>query len=324
MLDMMFILTIGNTAVSRIKGITAAGGNEELIKFTPPADAEYLFYDRPRCINSIPVTPSGNPTPAIITKAARELVKFPVLVVRAGSIAEPLLPYVHISQKEGGDIRREAGVSDVREIIERGSILAEEISRHEKDVMLAESIPGGTTTAMAVLRKLGYDSVSSSSMSNNPVELKKAIIEEALRRAKNADGIDILKELGDPVLAFIYAFARRFRGKTYLAGGTQMLAVAALLKLDGVKPEGIVTTKYVVRDGSATFPETAREIGVDFIEVPIDLSISGHQGIREYEKGIVKEGVGAGGAYHIALNSGFSSREIVDEIDSLYSKLIIN
>ena len=54
MLDMMFILTIGNTAVSRIKGITAAGGNEELIKFTPPADAEYLFYDRPRCINSIP------------------------------------------------------------------------------------------------------------------------------------------------------------------------------------------------------------------------------------------------------------------------------
>jgi len=91
---MMFILTIGNTAVSRIKGITAAGGNEELIKFTPPADAEYLFYDRPRCINSIPVTPSGNPTPAIITKADRELVKFPVLVVRVGSIAEPLIsPY---------------------------------------------------------------------------------------------------------------------------------------------------------------------------------------------------------------------------------------
>jgi len=26
MLDMIFILTIGNTAVSRIKGITAAGG----------------------------------------------------------------------------------------------------------------------------------------------------------------------------------------------------------------------------------------------------------------------------------------------------------
>ncbi|MGC8645241.1 MAG: nicotinate mononucleotide-dependent phosphoribosyltransferase CobT [Thermoplasmata archaeon] len=321
MLDMIFILTIGNTAISRINGITAAGGNPDLIKFTPPADAEYLFFERPRCINSIPVTPSGNPTPAIITKASRELAKFPVMVVRSGSTAEPLLPYVFVSSKEGGDIRREAGVPGISEIIGRSKILADELFSLEKEAMLAESIPGGTTTAMAILRRLGYDSISSSSLPMNPVDLKSRVVDEAMRRAGDVKGLNVLKELGDPVLAFIFAFSREFRGKIYLAGGTQMLAVAALLKLDGVTPEGIVTTRYVVGDKTATFSRTAREIGVDFIEVPLDLSVSKYQGLREYEKGVVKEGVGAGGAYYIASKAGFTNKEIVNRVDTLYHKL---
>ncbi len=319
---MIFILAIGNTAVSRVNGITAAGESEDLIKFTPPADAEYLFYDRPKCIDSIPVTPSGNPTPAIITKASKKLVGFPVLVARAGAVTSPSLPYFFISDKEGRDIRRESGVPEIKEILERSSILADEIFKEDEEVMLAESIPGGTTTAMAILRSLGYNSVSSSSMSNNPVALKSKVVEEALLRVGKIERSKVLMEFGDPVLSFLYGFTRRFRGKVYLAGGTQMLAVAALLKSEGYNSGTIVTTNYVVEDKSATFSETANEIGAAFTEVKVNLSISRHPGIRDYENGIVKEGVGAGGAYYFASSTGFTDREIVEEIDSLYSDLI--
>lgn len=318
----MFILAIGNTAVSQINGITAAGESEELIKFTPPADAEYLFYDRPRCIDAIPITPSGNPTPAIVTKASKILAGFPVLVARAGSIAGPSLPYFFISNSQGKDIRTESGVPEINEILEKSSILADEVFKVDDEVMLAESIPGGTTTAMAILRSLGYNSVSSSSMSKNPVSLKLKVVEDALKRVGNLGRNEVLRELGDPVLAFLYGFARRFRGKVYLAGGTQMLAVAALLKLDGLNHATIVTTKYVIADNTATFSRTANEISSPFVEAKIDLSFSRYPGIREYEKGIVKEGVGAGGAYYLASATGFTNKEIVDKIDDLYSGLI--
>ncbi|MCW6159245.1 MAG: TIGR00303 family protein [Thermoplasmatales archaeon] len=319
---MIFILAIGNTEVSQINGITAAGETEELIKFTPPADAEYLFYNRPRCINAIPVTPSGNPTPAIMTKASKILVGFPILVARAGSIVGPSLPYFFISDSPGKDIRTESGVPDIKEILEKSSIIADEIFRMDDEVMLAESIPGGTTTAMAILRDLGYISVSSSSMSQNPVALKLKVVEDALQRVGNLGRNEVLRELGDPVLAFLYGFTRRFRGKVYLAGGTQMLAVTALLKLDGLNYGTIVTTKYVVADKTATFSRTANEIGTTFVEAKVNLFISRYPGIREYEKGIVKEGVGAGGAYYLASTTGFTNKEIVDKIDNLYSDLI--
>lgn len=319
---MIFILAIGNSAVSQINGITAAGESEELIKFTPPADAEYLFYDRPKCIEAIPITPSGSPTPAIVTKASKILVGFPVLVTRVGSIASPSVPYFFISDSQGKDIRTESGVPEINEILEKSSILADEVFNADDEVMLAESIPGGTTTAMAILRSLGYDSVSSSSMSRNPVSLKLKVVEDALKRVGDIGRNEVLRELGDPVLAFLYGFTRRFRGKVYLAGGTQMLAVAALLNSDGLNQATIVTTKFVIADKTATFTRTANEIGSPFVEAKIDLSFSRYPGIREYEKGIVKEGVGAGGAYYLASTTGFTNKEIVDKIDNLYSDLI--
>lgn len=103
----IFILVLGNTEVSLIPGISVAGATPELTKLTPPADAEYLFYEKPRIIDAIPVTPEGHPTPAIITKAARELANFPILVVRGGTYLAPLVPHVHISSAVGRDFRRE-------------------------------------------------------------------------------------------------------------------------------------------------------------------------------------------------------------------------
>jgi len=313
---------IGNTEVSKIKGITAAGGNDTLIKYTPPADAEFLFYDKPICIDAIPVTPEGNPTPGIITKASKNLLKLPILVIRAGSIIEPKIPYINLSSKEGGDIRKRKGVYDFEGIKEKSSILADFLNSFESEIMIAESIPGGTTTAMAVLTSLGFKARSSSSLKVNPLTLKEKVIEEAMERIEKESKIEVMEELGDPVLASISYISYHFKGKVYLAGGTQMLAVAAYLSHLKKNVESIITTKYVINDNSATFKETSKEIGVKYIESELDLSISQFKGIRDYENGIVKEGVGAGGAYYLARKKGFTNEEIVSEIDRIYRKMI--
>ncbi len=50
---------------------------------TPSADAEILKYGRP--VSVVPVSPSGCPTPAVITRAVRELVEFDPIVIDAGT-----------------------------------------------------------------------------------------------------------------------------------------------------------------------------------------------------------------------------------------------
>ncbi|MFN3136022.1 MAG: TIGR00303 family protein, partial [Candidatus Kryptonium sp.] len=41
--SVIFVLVIGNTKTAEIPGITVAGANPDLIKYTPPADAELLY-----------------------------------------------------------------------------------------------------------------------------------------------------------------------------------------------------------------------------------------------------------------------------------------
>src|SRR5215210_9004142 len=85
----VFVCVISHTATSEISGLTAAGANAELLKYTSPADAEFLYYGRCKCIDELPITPDGKPTPAIITRAALKLSNIPFLVVDAGAKVKP-------------------------------------------------------------------------------------------------------------------------------------------------------------------------------------------------------------------------------------------
>ncbi|AFK22056.1 nicotinate mononucleotide-dependent phosphoribosyltransferase CobT [Pyrococcus sp. ST04] len=330
-MESLFLLVLGNTEISLIPGISVAGATPELTKFTPPADAEYLFYEKPRIINAIPVTPEGHPTPAIITKASRELAKFPILVVRGGSYLAPLLPHVHISDIVGRDFRKEKAIPKVEEIIERTKLLGEELNRTNiKELVIGESTPGGTTTAQAVLWALGYDAKTSSASPRNPQELKEKVIKEGFERVgiKNGDlknePIKALAEFGDPTLATILGISMGFKRDVVLAGGTQMLAVAALLKALGedLSRFMIATTKWVVNDESATFLKTAREIGIITYSADLDFSGLKYRGLQDYEKGYVKEGVGAGGSVWLAVKAGFSPEDVARKVEELYERLI--
>ena len=64
----LFSFVISYTETSEIPGITVAGADPDFIKFTPPADAEFLHYGFCKSIDIIPMTPDGKPTPALLTR----------------------------------------------------------------------------------------------------------------------------------------------------------------------------------------------------------------------------------------------------------------
>ncbi|ASJ04611.1 nicotinate mononucleotide-dependent phosphoribosyltransferase CobT [Thermococcus barossii] len=330
-MESLFLLVLGNTEISTVPGISVAGATPELTKLTPVADAEYLFHEKPLTIDVIPVTPEGHPTPAIITKAARELANFPVLVVRGGTYLAPLVPHVHVSDAIGRDFRKGPALPEFGEIIKRAKLFGEELNKLPiKELVIGESTPGGTTTAQAVLWALGYDAKTSSASPNNPQGLKERVIGEAFERAGIEKGqlkdnpLEALRQFGDPMMATVVGISLGFRKSVVLAGGTQMLAVSALLKALGedLNRFMIATTKWVVNDRSATFLETAKEIGIITYSADLDFSKSEFEGLRDYENGYVKEGVGAGGATWLAVKAGFSPEEVSEKVEELYRRLM--
>ena len=100
----IFSLVISYTATSEIPGITVAGEHPDLIKFTGPADAEFIHYGHCKSISVIPMTPDGKPTPALLTKTALEASSIPSIIVNAGSKVSPKLPFIDMNLNYGKNI----------------------------------------------------------------------------------------------------------------------------------------------------------------------------------------------------------------------------
>src|SRR5690242_10198961 len=97
----IFICVISYTATSEIPGLTVAGANPELVKYTSAADSEFLYYGHCKCTNFVPATPDGKPTPALITRAALQLSEIPFLIVDAGAMIKPSVPSISFGLKPG-------------------------------------------------------------------------------------------------------------------------------------------------------------------------------------------------------------------------------
>ncbi|MCC8177584.1 MAG: nicotinate-nucleotide--dimethylbenzimidazole phosphoribosyltransferase, partial [Cloacibacillus sp.] len=65
----MFLLFISETALAKIPGLSAAGANLDALPYTAPADADMLFYDRPKVAASLHFDPFVHPSPALVTLA---------------------------------------------------------------------------------------------------------------------------------------------------------------------------------------------------------------------------------------------------------------
>ncbi len=304
----VFTCVISYTATSEIPGLTVAGANPDLVKYTSPADAEFLHYGRCTCIGVIPATPDGKPTPALITRAALQMADIPIFVVDAGAKIKPSIPYISFGVEPGRNIMNENAMdeSSARQAFEHGELLGKQLAGLSDLVVVGESIPGGTTTALAVLSALGVDAKfkMSSSMPENPHELKNMVVASAIKRAGSVSSpFEAIATFGDPMMPSVAGIASGVQaagGRAMLAGGTQMSAVVAILKGLGRPLMGICigTTSYVAKDPSANLAAlvnaTSRRIPI--LSCDLHLDESSKPGLQAFAKGFVKEGVGAGGA----------------------------
>ena len=133
-------------------------------------------------------------------------------------------------------------------------------------IFISESVPGGTTTAQAVMEAFGLDvnNLIGSSLINAPRSLKTKVIKTGLLNANlnyDFDSIDVISSVGDPFQAFSMGLligARLANQVVVLSGGSQMLAVIllALEYIDsGEKQEFVdfvflATTGWLVKDNS--------------------------------------------------------------------------
>lgn len=327
--NFLFSFVISYTETCEIPGITFAGSNSELIQFTPPADAEFLHYGFCKSIKQIPMTPDGKPTPALLTKVALESASIPHVVINAGSKIAPQLPYIQTDLAFGKNITQGPAMdeSEFLKAVDYGRIVGRTLSSVTDCLIIGESIPGGTTTALAVMRGLGIDAKVSSSIPKNPVELKNRIVTNALKNISSKDPFVIAATLGDPMIPFVAGMISTATeiSKVILAGGTQMAGVLSFGKSLGFNSDNlsIGTTSYIVNDESANFLDIVKQIAdIPVLVVNPKLEQSKHDGLKAFSEGFAKEGVGAGGCMIASmLKTGINSDRILELAEKEYSKI---
>lgn len=325
----LFSFVISYTETSEIPGITFAGADKDSIQFTPPADAEYLHYGYCKTIDKIPMTPDGKPTPGLLTKTALESASIPHLTINAGSKIHPQLPFIESSLPFGKNISIQDAMTDtiVSRAVEYGQILGRSLASLTDCLMIGECIPGGTTTALALLKALDYDAKVSSSIPDNPVELKNQIVTSALERIDSEHPYSIVAKIGDPMIPFVAGMLSSASSisKVMLAGGTQMAAVLAFASKIGFNEENtaIGTTSYITNDKTANFKELVHEIAdIPIISVDPGMKNSKFSGLKAFSEGFAKEGVGAGGSIVSSmLKTGNRSETFLSLAEKEYQRL---
>ncbi|KCZ73458.1 TIGR00303 family protein [Candidatus Methanoperedens nitroreducens] len=320
----LFICILANTETAKIPNISAAGKSPELTDYTPAADAELVETGRPISISEPAMTPSGAPTPAVLTRASMLLTGIPCLFINSGLNVRPRIPAIDINAQPGGDIRDGHAVAGVTDIYKKSENFGRKIAKLSDFVIIGESVPGGTTTAMGVMRALGYDGKVSSSFPENPLSVKDKVVSEGMRRSGISFGslknnpLRAIECLGDPMMAAAAGLVDGLCTKTVLAGGTQMISVLGIIKALGLKRDvSIATTRYVASDPSANFREMADILGYQAFVSDPGFGSSRLRGLRMYERGDVKEGVGAGGAMFAAAMMGFSQKEFREKVEEV-------
>jgi len=309
----LFCGILGNTLLSTVPGVSGAGATPEQTLLTPILDAELITRG---AITSYPVrpdTPTGCPTPASITRAMMDLCGIKPLFINAGLRHTPTVPCLDVYGAIGDDPRFRNAVPHAEDLVRKGELIGTFLSKNSDLLVLGECVPGGTTTALCVLRALGYEASVSSSFVHNPVTIKEEICRVVLERIRADDitsPLDIIRYAGDPMMPVAVGIAKAYTGKLFLAGGTQMLAVSAIVKKERGPLPYVVTTSYVRDDPSANVRHIAEQIGLDIFFVDPGFGDLGHAGLARYCIGEVKEGMGAGGAMLLAYLLGHPENEI--------------
>jgi uncharacterized protein (TIGR00303 family) len=327
---MKFVVVAGNTETARIDGISAAGADGDVMVHTPSADLEIVTYGRPVQAPVVPVSPSGCPTPAVVTRAARELVGFETLAVDAGLARPTGSPTVAVGGEVGRDVRRSRPVPSASDTFEAARRFGRDLP--DDELVVGETIPGGTTTALGVLTALGEHATVSSSLPDNPLALKRDVVDEALDASGLSAGdtagnpVETVRRVGDPVLAAVAGLvvgATASDTSVTLAGGTQMATAAALARhADVDAPLSLATTAFVADDESAAIHELADDLDLTVTVTDPGFDARDHPAMDAYLAGEAKEGVGMGGALALVDRADVSMASLRERIVTVYDRLV--
>ncbi|HIP46543.1 MAG TPA: TIGR00303 family protein [Campylobacterales bacterium] len=324
-----FLLAMSNTKTANIEGITQAG-IPGLIHLTPTLDAEFLCTGKVKSLDNIAETPKGVPTPALITRAVHLLKPFKeieLLDLGLEKIPQVEAQIYGFKIPVSDRIDQHAKI-DASAVFSAGKNFGENYEAKSDYIILAESTPSGTTTALATALALGYDCEEkfSSSFKNNPSNIKKEVIQKALSHIHPSDTIlEKVSKVSDNMLIFNAGFLLGASSKNtpiILAGGTQMAAV--LLLLNALTPNfdskniALWTTKWIYHDSHSDIKAL-----LEMLDFPIhafssefDFSLSHHPALKLYDEGEAKEGVGAGAALVYGMLNGLTQEEITKKVES--------
>ena len=336
----VFACVLGFTATCLIEGISAAGETPADRQYTAIADAEFLVNGvQPHPIHPLPPLIAGA-SPVYISRAIVAALDLPLYVFNAGLPTPPSIPHINLGGVPAACLTTGAAfpLEVAQQLYQAGLIWGEKLAAAAGDgyVVIGECVVGGTTTALSLLCGLGIDAMGKVN-SSHPVcnhQQKSAIVKEGLSHLSlPLSALELVAAIGDPMqiaVAGMAISASRTSG-VLLAGGTQMLAVAALIRAIGVE-QGLAidyaqivvgTTDWVTRDSSGDTVALAELISeVPLISTRLSFAESRYPQLRVYEQGFVKEGVGAGGmAIAASLSYGWGQVELLSAIEQLLDQL---
>lgn len=318
------LLLLAATATAEWPGISAAGATPASRRLTAAADAELLLLGpEGRRPHGLPSLPAGV-SPALLSHAGlRELGLLPRLrVVDLGCPVAPAATHLRLPAAEGTGAAacvstgQAMGPERVLALLERGRGWACRWPQQEP-LLLAECVPAGTTTALAVLEGLGIAAAGlvSGSLRQPAHGLKAQLVAQGLQAAglqPPAAPLAVLAAVGDPMQALAAGLVLELAPRAVpvlLGGGCQMAAVLALA-LALTPPEQrpllasqavVATTAWLAEEAGSDLARLLQRIG-DRFGVELQLKAAAlrfhhcrSQQLRDYERGYVKEGVGAGG-----------------------------
>ncbi len=328
-----FMLALSNTQTANIKDITQAGIPGK-IYLTPTLDSEFVCTGEVRSLEDIAQTPKGVPTPALITRAVHLLNPFSnIELLNLGLELKPNIDYFKIHDfgiKPSKSIATNANI-DSQFVFQAAVEFGQNYTTNDEYIILGESVPSGTTTALATALALGYDAQDkfSSSFKNNPKDIKQQTVNQALANIKDDDDIfEILSKVSDNMLIFTAGFILGLNNskKLILAGGTQMacalLVVNSILKTMGGEIEtsnlSLITTKWVYEDKNSDIKALLEmlDFNINAYYSDFDFTTTYHPALKLYDEGEAKEGVGAGGCLAYAIINGIKKEAIVNKIES--------
>ncbi|AFZ44575.1 Nicotinate-nucleotide-dimethylbenzimidazolephosp horibosyltransferase [Halothece sp. PCC 7418] len=331
---------LGFTETGLLPEISAAGATPDDRRYTAIADGECLVNGiQPHPKHPLPPLTVGA-SPTLISRAFVEALDLPVYLFNAGLPKPPAVPHIDLGGIPAQCVSTGQALprSKVEALFAQGWQWGEVLAKTVKDsyLIIGECVVGGTTTALGLLTGLriaAANKVNSSHPHCNHRQ-KWEIVQAGLGRTDwyfqqtPVDPFGVVAAVGDPMQAVVAGMALSASREVgvLLAGGTQMLAIYALMqrllregsrgKLEQV---AVGTTRWVTEDLTGDTVGLANTLeDVPLLATGLSFAESRYPQLNAYEDGYVKEGVAAGGcaiAAHLYL--GWNQAQLLHTIESL-------